>query len=699
MGSIISRRRANAQEPRQDEVLVAEPHDQSVRSVSVTGAGHSLPDENAPEPGHEDASGAKRVAAAGMRDRAAQRREREAQRQAELKADAATPTRIRQTLQEFLEKDFQSEQDLRAAVDTYAAEVALQEREGRLVTRLLEASNQAGSIDAVEAAGGSVNEVRNAIESFLSSPSGDLSRSLEETAGLLFRVNVALPVGSTSPVAGSNQHSEPSRRQEHSPDINPRIRSVPPFTGQAPRTSATDAAFLSSITDEIALMEAERRVAEQLADAKHQRQQALLQHQNIQRLIASKKGEEDIDEIVSSAKVIREQKELLRQWQAEQDRLWDLKEEMKKHEQQLEEANGELIPMLAQHRTLKMALDKAVEDEIQHSKVLEEFNWLESEERGAAAGLREPLVQDEVFRLDLLAFKKQSWDDNKDARENRQKRERAQFSELDLSVSKQRQHVSIIKSELRDAQDRVADAEAACEKLCDRSRHLRAGFTRLPTTRHPTAFDQNPSSVGPVDGARQTETGDVDASTLLETAEEDIVYLPGCDVTHGIDMAKLSPGIATEYYYIGEEMEDEGPELDHIKPDVTMTSSDVDLEAPRNWPDNFPLECVAARWSGFVAISTAGKYRFSTESNDGSHLWVSGSLVVDNGGLHGMQKKEGEVALSAGLHAFKADFFVSSGSPGMIVRMSGPDTEDENGVSQEVLLTRCFHQEGWESVR
>ena len=115
MGSIISRRRANAQEPRPDEVLVAEPHDQSVRSVSVTGAGHSLPDENAPEPGHEDASVYKRVAAAGMRDRAAQRREREAQRQAELKADAATPTRIRQTLQEFLEKDFQSEQDLRAA--------------------------------------------------------------------------------------------------------------------------------------------------------------------------------------------------------------------------------------------------------------------------------------------------------------------------------------------------------------------------------------------------------------------------------------------------------------------------------------------------------------------------------------------------------------------------------------------------------
>ena len=72
---------------------------------------------------------------------------------------------------------------------------------------------------------------------------------------------------------------------------------------------------------------------------------------------------------------------------------------------------------------------------------------------------------------------------------------------------------------------------------------------------------------------------------------------------------------------------------------------------------------------------------------------------MDNGGLHGMQKKEGEVALSAGLHAFKADFFVSSGSPGMIVRISGPDTEDENGVSQEVLLTRCFHQEGWESVR
>jgi hypothetical protein len=124
----------------------------------------------------------------------------------------------------------------------------------------------------------------------------------------------------------------------------------------------------------------------------------------------------------------------------------------------------------------------------------------------------------------------------------------------------------------------------------------------------------------------------------------------------------------------------------------------IDLEVPRTWPENFPLECVAARWSGFISISTGGMYTFSTESNDGSYLWVSGSMVVDNGGLHGMRKVDGTAPLSAGLHTFKAEFFVSSGSPGMIVRMSGPDTENENGLT-EILLLTGYHRKGWESVR
>jgi len=112
----------------------------------------------------------------------------------------------------------------------------------------------------------------------------------------------------------------------------------------------------------------------------------------------------------------------------------------------------------------------------------------------------------------------------------------------------------------------------------------------------------------------------------------------------------------------------------------------IELEAPHLWPKNFPEECVAARWAGFICISAKGTYTFSTESNDGSRLWVAGVLVVDNGGLHGMRRQQGELALAAGLHTMKADFFVSSGSPGIMVRYCGPDTKGTDGVPREVLL-------------
>ena len=82
----------------------------------------------------------------------------------------------------------------------------------------------------------------------------------------------------------------------------------------------------------------------------------------------------------------------------------------------------------------------------------------------------------------------------------------------------------------------------------------------------------------------------------------------------------------------------------------------------------------------------AGRYTFSTESNDGSHLWVAESMVVNNGGLHGVRREQGVVALNAGLHTIKADFFVSSGAPAMIVRISGVDTQDALGVARDILL-------------
>jgi len=250
-----------------------------------------------------------------LRERAAERRSRQISKNTPI-SDPVTPVRIRQTLANFLDRDFESPQAMQAAVDAYANEVALLEQEGRVVGRILGAG--------AARSGASVNEVRRAIESFLSSPLDNVNESLDATARLLADADLDIPDGSTSFFSPLN----PPLRGD---DDNPRTSSsLPLFPGQVPRTSASDAAFRRAITNEAQLLEAERKVAEQMADMKHQRQQAQLQHQRIQKLMARQKDEEEIEGVMSSAKVIREQKDLLRNWQAAQQTLLELKVDLRK---------------------------------------------------------------------------------------------------------------------------------------------------------------------------------------------------------------------------------------------------------------------------------------------------------------------------------------------------------------------------------
>jgi hypothetical protein len=62
------------------------------------------------------------------------------------------------------------------------------------------------------------------------------------------------------------------------------------------------------------------------------------------------------------------------------------------------------------------------------------------------------------------------------------------------------------------------------------------------------------------------------------------------------------------------------------------------------------------RWTGFIRVPTAGIYEFFLESDDGSKLTLDGVTVIDNGGVHALQRKSRKVNLSAGLHAIKAEY-------------------------------------------
>ena len=100
------------------------------------------------------------------------------------------------------------------------------------------------------------------------------------------------------------------------------------------------------------------------------------------------------------------------------------------------------------------------------------------------------------------------------------------------------------------------------------------------------------------------------------------------------------------------------------------------------WADEFSL-----RASGYINIPADGTYTFEIESDDGSKLWVDGTLIADNDGHHGMQTASGNIDLEAGLVSINLEYFENLGGAGLILRW-----ENNLGLGPEIIpAASLFH--------
>ena len=83
-------------------------------------------------------------------------------------------------------------------------------------------------------------------------------------------------------------------------------------------------------------------------------------------------------------------------------------------------------------------------------------------------------------------------------------------------------------------------------------------------------------------------------------------------------------------------------------------------------------ENFAVTFTGFIEIPTTGIWTFALDSDDGSTLRIHDSMVVDNDGLHSALEKSGAIALEAGLHPIRVDYFEGTGQDDLILRWSPP---------------------------
>jgi len=97
-------------------------------------------------------------------------------------------------------------------------------------------------------------------------------------------------------------------------------------------------------------------------------------------------------------------------------------------------------------------------------------------------------------------------------------------------------------------------------------------------------------------------------------------------------------------------------------------------------PDTFSV-----RWTGKVQIDHNETYTFSTLTDEGVRLWIDGHLVIDHWQT-GAASNNGTMALTAGLHDIKVEFFEETGEAFVQLFWFSPSTPNAI-IPQDHLLT------------
>lgn len=96
-------------------------------------------------------------------------------------------------------------------------------------------------------------------------------------------------------------------------------------------------------------------------------------------------------------------------------------------------------------------------------------------------------------------------------------------------------------------------------------------------------------------------------------------------------------------------------------PQFIQIDPEISDEVLRNHRPAFPGNRFSVEWRGFIALSRSGLYTFATRSDDGSWLYIDDQLVVDNGGVHGLEEVRGQIQLERGIHEIRVRYFQAGG--------------------------------------
>ena len=134
-----------------------------------------------------------------------------------------------------------------------------------------------------------------------------------------------------------------------------------------------------------------------------------------------------------------------------------------------------------------------------------------------------------------------------------------------------------------------------------------------------------------------------------------------------------------------------GPTENDTNPDFTTTVA-VPSVGPGKGKNHFGL-----RLTSELEIPATGRWSFWLLSDDGSHLYIDGALLIDHGGVHGVSDKRGSVKLTEGPHAITLTMFEASGGEELALSWSGPGIPRERVPASAFSIHTLSMQPTWDN--
>jgi hypothetical protein len=130
------------------------------------------------------------------------------------------------------------------------------------------------------------------------------------------------------------------------------------------------------------------------------------------------------------------------------------------------------------------------------------------------------------------------------------------------------------------------------------------------------------------------------------------------------------------------------PTADFQGEPLVRREGDVKFDWKRVGPPGLPDDHFSIRFDTCLDLPEPREVTFQLVSDDGSRLFIDGTLVLDNWGIHDERSRGTEIPLTAGLHHLRVDYFDDRRAASIDLRAS------IWGERPDALPTRLLHHPG-----